>query len=287
MLFHRVFQEAFLRDHRDSALVFLRRGWGVLLERIAAHFESRGGVVLRGARAECLAIEGQRVSGVRVLERPRERDEIAGGEPARATFHAADAVVVAVPAHALRPLLPSEWQDRAPFDVLPRLGGAPIVSVEMWLDRVVVDRPMVGLRDCEMEWVFDKGRLFGRPGAPQHLGFIVSAAHRSAARPNSELAAAAVAALRRYFPAMAEATVQRTLVLRDPLATFSSSPELEPLRPGPRTPIEGLFLAGDWTGTGLPATIEGAVRSGEAAAAAALDPGSLVAGSWTPRPARR
>ena len=65
---------------------------------------------------------------------------------------------------------------------------------------------------------------------------------------------------------MAGATVERALVLRDPLATFASTPELEALRPGPDTPIAGLFLAGDWTDTGLPATIEGAVRSGQRAA---------------------
>jgi uncharacterized protein with NAD-binding domain and iron-sulfur cluster len=136
----------------------------------------------------------------------------------------------------------------------------------MWLDRVVADRPMLGLRASEMEWVFDKGRLHGREGPPQHLAFIVSAAYRSAAKANAELVAAAEGALRRYFPAMAQARVERALVLRDPSATFASSPELEALRPGPDTPIAGLFLAGDWTDTGLPATIEGAVRSGQSAA---------------------
>ena len=65
---------------------------------------------------------------------------------------------------------------------------------------------MAGLRDCEVEWVFDKGRLYGRAGAPQHLAFIISAAYRSAPRPNAELAAIAEAALRRYFPAMAGAS---------------------------------------------------------------------------------
>jgi uncharacterized protein with NAD-binding domain and iron-sulfur cluster len=117
-----------------------------------------------------------------------------------------------------------------------------------------------------VEWVFDKGRLHGREGAPQHLAFIVSAAYRSAKKTNAELVAAAEGALRRYFPAMAEARVERSLVLREPSATFASSPEVEALRPGPDAPIGGLFLAGDWTDTGLPATIEGAVRSGLRAA---------------------
>ena len=141
------------------------------------------------------------------------------------------------------------------------------MSIELWLDRVVLDRPMAGLRETEVEWVFDKGRLYGREGAPQHVAFIVSAAVRSAPRPNAELAAIAEAALRRYFAKeMAEARVLRSLVLREPEATFVCDPAAEEIRPGPDTPVRGLFLAGDWTNTGLPATIEGAVRSGRLAA---------------------
>jgi phytoene dehydrogenase-like protein len=147
-----------------------------------------------------------------------------------------------------------------------RLRSSPIVSVEMWLDRVVVDRPMVGLRDSEVEWVFDKGRLHGRAGAPQHLAFIVSAAYRSTPRPNALLIAAAEAALRRYFPAMRDAVVVRSLVMREADATVASDPAAEAWRPTNGTPVQGLWLAGDWTDTGLPATIEGAVRSGVAAA---------------------
>jgi squalene-associated FAD-dependent desaturase len=271
VLFHRVYEEAFLRDHRASRLVFLRRGWGMLLERLAGYVERRGGVVRRGARVEGLVLEGgqgsERVRGVCYAQRPEGREEKAAGRPPAAGSEAADAVVCAVPAPALRELLPEDWRARPPFDVLDRFDASPIVSVDLWLDRVVVDRAMVGLRGGEMEWVFDKGRLYGRPGAPQHLAFIVSAAYRAASLPNAALVAAAEAALRRYFPAMVGATVERALVLREPQATFASTPALEALRPGPDTPIRGLFLAGDWTDTGLPATIEGAVRSGRRAAA--------------------
>src|SRR5207247_215345 len=105
-----------------------------------------------------------------------------------------------------------------------------------------------------------------RCGAPQHLAFIGSAAYRVFPRPNAELVAAAEAALHRYFPAMAQAQVVRTLVMREPDATFASDPEAETKRPPPLTPVRGLFLAGDWTATGLPATIEGAVTSGRRAA---------------------
>jgi zeta-carotene desaturase len=266
VLFHRVYREAFLGDHRGSRLVFLRRGWGALLERLARYFEGRGGVVRRAARAEALVLEDGRVTGVRYAQRAQTREEVAAGRAPEARVEPAGAVVSAVPAPALCGLLPEEWRARPPFADLARFTGSPIVSVEMWLDRVVVDRPMLGLRGCEVEWVFDKGRIYGRTGAPQHLAFIVSAAYRSAPKANAELVAAAEGALRRYFPAMAGATVERTLVLRDPLATFASTPEVEALRPGADTPLPGLVLAGDWTDTGLPATIEGAVRSGQRAA---------------------
>jgi uncharacterized protein with NAD-binding domain and iron-sulfur cluster len=207
---------------------------------------------------------------VRLAQRPAQREEIAAGVPAEEGVEMADAVVSSVPPPALLALLPEELRQRPAFAGLSQFGGSPIVSVDLWLDRVVVDRSMLGLRDSEMEWVFDKGKLQGRMGAPQHLSFIASAAYRGAAKPNAELVEAAVSALRRYFPAMADAAVTRSLVLREPQATFASTPELEALRPGPVSEVAGLYLAGDWTDTGLPATIEGAVRSGQRAAEAVL-----------------
>ena len=268
VLFYNVFREAFLRSHAASRLVFLRRGYGQLHERLGRYLESRGGVVRRRAMAEAVDVEGGRVTGVRYVQRARSRDEIRAGTRPAAERVAAEAVVAAVPWKAVPPLVPEAARSQPPFVGLAGLRGSPIVSIELWLDRVVVDRPMVGLRDCEIEWVFDKGRLYGRQGAPQHLAFIASAAYRSIPRPNPELVGAAEAALRRYFPAMAQAAVTRSLVIREPDATFASDPEAEALRPGTLTPIRGLFLAGDWTDTGLPATIEGAVRSGFAAARA-------------------
>jgi zeta-carotene desaturase len=267
-LFHAVYREAFLADRRASRLLFLRCGWGALHERLARYLEGRGGVVRRRALATRVELSGPRAAGVAFAQRATGREEIRAGKGPIGERTACDAVVLAVPWHGVAELLPEEWRAQAPFAGLAGLGRSPIVSVEMWLDRLVVDKSLVGLRDSEMEWVFDKGRLYGRSGAPQHLSFVVSAAQRSAARANAELAASAQATLRRYFPAMREARVLRSLVLREPDATFSAGPETEALRPGSATPLPGLFLAGDWTATGLPATIEGAVRSGYAAAEA-------------------
>jgi hydroxysqualene dehydroxylase len=266
ILFHRVYQEAFLASRKASRLVFLRCGWGQVAERLARYFEARGGTLHRRALVHAIEIDRPRVSAVRFTQRAEEKSDIQAGRRAREERLVADAVVSAVPWHVLPGLLPEAFRSEAPFAGLASLRSSPIVSVELWLDRVVVEHVLVGLRDSEVEWVFDKGRLFGREGVPQHLSFIVSAAYRSSPKPNAELLAAAVAALRRYFPAMAGATVTRSLVMREPEATFSAGPETESLRPAAVTPVDGLLLAGDWTATGLPATIEGAVRSGRAAA---------------------
>ena len=271
VLFYNVYRAAFLDTSDASRLVFLRRGYGRLLDRLGAYLEARGGRILRRARASAIEVEHGSATGVAYAQRPLDRADIVRGVQAHDVRISADAVVAAVPWSALPALLPEAWRSDPAFAAASRLTGSPIVSIEMWLDAVVVDRVMVGLRDCEVEWVFDKGRLYGRAGAPQHLAFIISAAHRSAPRPNAELVAMAEAALGRYFPAMAGARVTRTLVLREAEATFSCDPASDAIRPGPMTPIRGLVLAGDWTKTGLPATIEGAVRSGREAARR-LDP---------------
>jgi squalene-associated FAD-dependent desaturase len=269
ILFYNVYREAFLTRRDASCLVFLRRGYAELHERVARYFQHRGGVLHRRALAEEIVVEGGRATGVRYSQRAETRDERRRGKQAVEGVVNADAVVAAVPWNAVPGLVPEPWRGQPPFAGLMRLGGSPIVSIEMWLDRIAVDRPMIGLRDSEMEWVFDKGAIYGRAGAPQHLAFIVSAARRSAERTNQELVASAEAALRRYFPAMAGTAITRSLVLRESDATFASDPDAEALRPGPVTPVRGLYLAGDWTATGLPATIEGAVRSGRTAARAA------------------
>jgi squalene-associated FAD-dependent desaturase len=267
VLFREVFREAFLRRADAARLVFLRAGYGRLHDKLARYLESRGGLVHRRALVDAVEIESGRSRAVRYIQRAETKADMRRGARAVPQRLEVDAVVVAVPWSALPALLPEELRQTPPFANAGLLRGSPIVSIELWLDRVVLDRAMAGLRDTEVEWVFDKGRLYGREGVPQHLAFIVSAAVRAAPRPNAELAAVAEEALRRYFPLeMASARVVRSLVLREPEATFVCGPEAEELRPGPDTPVAGLFLAGDWTNTGLPATIEGAVRSGRAAA---------------------
>ena len=144
-----------------------------------------------------------------------------------------------------------------------RCAASPIVTVNLWLDRAVTDAPFVGLPGRTFQWVFDKGRLFGE--AWSHLSLTSSGAEHIVGWTNDAADRPCTAELAEALPAAASATVRRATAVRERRATFSLAPG-EPPRPGAETPVRGFFLAGDWTDTGLPATIESAVVSGHRAA---------------------
>jgi squalene-associated FAD-dependent desaturase len=181
----------------------------------------------------------------------------------------APGVVAAVAWHSLRNLFSGDLSALAPVLAdAARMDSMPIVTVNLWYDRTVMTEPFVGLPGRTMQWVFDKRLTFGERAS--HLSLVSSGASAIADRSNQELIALATDEIRRSLPAANQANVVRATVVREKRATFSLAPG-QPRRPGPRTPVDGLFLAGDWTDTGLPATIEGAVRSGHTAARASLE----------------
>ena len=145
--------------------------------------------------------------------------------------------------------------------------AAPIVTVNLWFDRVVMNQLFVGLPGRTMQWVFDKRAIFGEQTS--HLSLVSSGAEQVVARSNQELIDLAMTEVTGALPATRAATLERAVVVREKRATFSVAPG-QPPRPATETVVPGLFLAGDWIDTGLPATIESAVVSGHRAAEAAL-----------------
>lgn len=217
-----------------------------------AFIEARGGEVRTGvtARVRC---DGQ---GVQAVE--------AGSDRVRAR-----AVIAAVPWFALGALFPS-GPPPALADVCAAAaatGSSPIVTVNLWFDRPVLDRPFLGLPGRAMQWVFDKGLVYG--DGTSHLSLVSSGASAITGSSNSVLIERATAELRAALPAAREAAVTRATVVREPRATFSLAPG-QPARPGTETALPGFLLAGDWIDTGLPGTIESAVVSGHGAAEAAV-----------------
>src|SRR5207247_10779169 len=133
-----VFREAFLSTRGAARLVFLRAGYARLHDRLAAYLEARGGVVRRRALVEAVEVDGGRARGVRYLQRAETRAEIRRGRREVASWAPADAVVAAVPWSVLPSLVPEELRAQPPFASAASLRGSPIVSIEAWLDRVVL-----------------------------------------------------------------------------------------------------------------------------------------------------
>src|ERR1700678_267634 len=141
----------------------------------------------------------------------------------------------------------------------PKLEHAPITGIHLWFDREVTNLPHATLLDRTIQWMFNKD-------SGRYLQLVVSASRDLTNLSRSEIIDIAVGGLRQYFPRVRDANLLKAHVIKEQRAVFSAAPETESLPSGPQTAIANLFLAGDWTRTGWPATMEGAVRSGYIAA---------------------
>jgi uncharacterized protein with NAD-binding domain and iron-sulfur cluster len=177
----------------------------------------------------------------------------------------AEIAVVAVPHVRVGGLLPEGALEQP----IEQLGSSPIVNLHVIYDRRVTDLPFAAGVRTPVQWLFDRTESSGLKKG-QHLAISLSGAEREMDKTNGELREEYLPALAELLPAARDAHVEDFFVVRENTATFRSVPGVAKLRPGPRTPVKGIFLAGAWTDTGWPATMEGAVRSGHAAAQAAL-----------------
>ena len=251
-MFGVVLKRMFTTDRQDSSLGLPLKALDELYTLPArAYIEARGGEVRTTAQARVSV--GPSLGPVRVKDeelRPR-------------------AVICATAWHSL----PALFEDRTPalapvIDAAESTGASPIVTVNLWFDRPVTTGAFVGLPGRAMQWVFDKRALFGETSS--HLSLVSSGAEAIVGRSNQEIVDLALSELSGAMPMVRSASLRHAVVVREKRATFSVAPG-QPPRPPTRTGVPGLFLAGDWIDTGLPATIESAVISGHAAADAVLD----------------
>ncbi|MFH8514488.1 hydroxysqualene dehydroxylase HpnE [Streptomyces gelaticus] len=180
----------------------------------------------------------------------------------------ADTVVLAVPQRETHDLLPGGALDEP--ERLLGIGTSPILNVHVVYDRKVLRRPFFAALGSPVQWVFDRTDASGLTGPGQYLAVSQSAADEEIDLPVAELRARYLPELERLLPAARRAGIRDFFVTRERAATFAPAPGVGRLRPGARTRLPGLCLAGAWTATGWPATMEGAVRSGFSAADAAL-----------------
>ncbi|MGH9056811.1 MAG: hydroxysqualene dehydroxylase HpnE [Acidimicrobiales bacterium] len=280
----KVFQTGLLTDAAAADIGWSRVPLGRLHgDRAAAALAGAGVDVRLGQQVDSVAPEGPAGSSERFTVR------VGGG------WVGSDAVVVAVPHNAAGGILPHgsvEHQDR-----LADLGNSSVVDVHVVFDRHVSPWPLMAAVRSPVQWVFDRTASSGtgpapaegrrsKPGgvpapggdgpgdraagAPQYLAVSLSAADEVLGRHPDTIVASVVDELSRLLPGASRARVVDSLVTKERHATFRATPGTAALRPPARTAHPGLAVAGAWTDTGWPATMEGAVRSGRAAARACL-----------------
>ncbi len=250
----KVFVDGFLRHPRGFEVELPAVPLGRLYGDELLGWLDRHGVRLHlGRAARAVRLSDDRVQGVALRD---------GGEVE------ADWYVAAVPFDRLLDLLPPDAAGRFPaFAGLRQLETSPITSVHLWYDRPITDLPHVVLVDCVGQWLFNRGEV--APGE-HYVQIVVSAARDFRGLGRDEVRRRVADETARLFPAAAGATLLRGRVVTEHAATFSAVPGVDRWRPEQASPIPNLLLAGDWTATGWPATMEGAVRSGYLAAEALL-----------------
>jgi len=260
-----VFWKAFLANRSGYRVGIPTVPLAELYDGCRAALEARGGAVRLRAAVRKFQIVADAVAGV----------AFESGETLQA-----DHYIAAVPHDVLLELLPSELVECMPaFANLRNLHDSPITGVHFWFDRPVMSEPFLTLVDTSTQWIFNKTLLYGRRNGPpadaavasgQYLQLVISASSDLVQSSRQEIVDLCLREIRAVLPAAREARLVKSTVVKEVAATFSPEPGCDRWRPAAYSHVGGMFLAGDWTATGWPATMEGAVRSGYLAAEAIL-----------------
>ena len=246
-----VLKEAFGGDRSNASIGISTVGLSDLYTIAAREFiESRGGSVETNAPVKRFVIEDARARAA-VLKDGRAIE--------------ADYFISSVTPQAFIKLLPDSVAARE-FSEVARLESSPIISINLWFDRSITDREFAGLLGTRVQWLFNKAKISANSSGSNQVAIIISAARDFVGLTKEALVEMAVSELGELIPESRNAKVLHSVVVKEREATISHTVESDNLRPGPRTSISNLILAGDWIATGLPATIESAVLSGQIAA---------------------
>ncbi|MGA7523023.1 MAG: hydroxysqualene dehydroxylase HpnE [Acidobacteriaceae bacterium] len=257
----KVFRESFLMSPQSGRMGIPAVPLSELYNRAIGYIEERGGEVCLRTSVEALAPCGNRWL-------------IAATSSGASRSLPADAVVLALSFEAMAALLPCLPQNAAAEDLAARLTQfehSPITGVHLWFDREVTDLDHAVLLDTTIQWMFNKSRLQpAQRGSSEgsYLELVVSASRGLVPLQRQAIIDLALGELAQFFPAAQPANLLKAAVVKEVRATYSVRPLLDAVRPSATSPWPGIFLAGDWTATGWPATMEGAARSGYFAAEA-------------------
>ncbi len=181
-----------------------------------------------------------------------------------------DFAVLALPFFALAPVLPADDASTPLRNQIAKFENSPITGIHLWFDRQISDLEHAVLLDRTIQWMFHKSKLLNKTSEGSYVELVVSASKSLIAKSKQEIVDMALQEMREFFPEARSAQLLKSTVIKEVNATYSPRPGIDAHRPGHTTPWPHIFLAGDWTATGWPATMEGAVRSGYMAAEALM-----------------
>ncbi len=255
----KVLKEAFFSDTERASLVFPQTSLSNLLQPAAEYLRSRNGIVLFGKSLEAFSMRENEVLAAILND---------------GTEIKADYYISALKPERLLPALPERIQQE--FSHLQRIRYSPIISVYLWFDREFSDDDFAGFIGSPLQWIFNRRKLINKSSGreekyPGHYTITISAADELMEKTSKEILEMCIDELNDFFPEMSKAKLLEWKVIKDKKATPLIDPVTDAARPLQKTFINNLALAGDWTDTGLPATIEGAALSGVKAADAALE----------------
>ncbi len=258
-----VFRESFLKSPAAGLMGLPAVPLSELYAAAAAYIEERGGKVHLRAAVDSIRAEADAVH------------LCIGGDDA-----VADYAVLAIPFNGIDKILPQAVETEELRNDAAHLESSPITGIHLWFDREITPLEHAVLLERTIQWMFHKSKILAArkdcPPKGSYLELVVSSSKTLVDKPRQEIIDLAVRELAEFFPAVHEAKLKKATVVKEIHATFSPAPGSDAFRPSHVTRWPRLFLAGDWTATGWPATMEGAVRSGYGAAEALSGAGYLL-----------
>ncbi len=247
-----VIRRALLAGPHDATIILSKKGLSTLIQKgVHRYLTLTEGTLLYQTGVSSLEFSGDRCTSVLTTD---------------GTRWTPDQVVSTLPWHALRGLLPESSSLANQCQNLP---AAPLLNLHLWLDRPLIQEPFVGFLDSPIHWLFNSSQFREASSTGGfHHSIVISGGYTMEAKSSAEIEAIALTELKRLLPDHPTPEVKHRFLYRAKTGTLASRPEVESLRPGPKTEWKNFWLAGDWTATGLPGTIEGAVVSGQIAAKA-------------------
>jgi squalene-associated FAD-dependent desaturase len=245
-VFLRMLRETFAHTHRDSNLLLTLQNLSMVFPDPAMDFiERQGGSIKLGQRVKEFHVNHEEVIGLTLDDRSLK----------------ARHVILATPCHVTAKLCQANPVTASLGDSLAQLQSNPICTVYLqYPGHISFKQDMLGMVDTLSQWVFDR-KIYGQAGL---MAVVISGPGKHMALSNAQLIQTVTSELAQYFPHWPQP--KQSMVVREKRATFHCAVNINKIRPPNTTPVQGLWIAGDYTNTGLPATLEGAVRSGIRAA---------------------